>query len=139
VIRTAKPSDAEFIAVLSGQLGYPVTPEEMVQRLGGLTDADAVFVAEHGWIHVAERRSLESPTHAEILALIVDVKHRGAGVGRALLDRAAAWARERGLAELRVRSNVVREKARAFYERHGFAVVKTQRVFRMPLSGPRVP
>jgi hypothetical protein len=33
-----------------------------------------------------------------------------------------------------VRSNVVRERAHAFYQREGFVLIKTQRVFEKPLG-----
>jgi hypothetical protein len=32
-----------------------------------------------------------------------------------------------------VRSNVIRERAHAFYERHGYIHFKTQKAFRKPL------
>jgi len=46
---------------------------------------------------------------------------------------AEQWARVHGFALMRVRSNVVRERAHRFYEREGYARVKTQAVFRKAL------
>jgi GNAT superfamily N-acetyltransferase len=74
-------------------------------------------------------RIFETALQAEIAGLIVDESARGAGLGRDLVAAAGVWARARGCRVIRVRSNVVRERARAFYEREGFVVLKTQRVF----------
>ncbi|MGB9593658.1 MAG: GNAT family N-acetyltransferase, partial [Anaerolineae bacterium] len=99
----------------------------------------AVFVAEAegvvvGWVHVYAVATLESPAHAEIGGLVVDEAHRGRGIGRALMERAEAWARGMGLHTVRLRSNVIRAEAHAFYERIGYAPVKTQKVFAKRLA-----
>ena len=44
------------------------------------------------------------------------------------------WAEARGCSAIMVRSNVVRERAHAFYQRLGFEVIKTQRVLRKPIG-----
>lgn len=136
VIRTAGERDAESIAVLSGQLGYPTETEAVRERLRAIAGRPdhAVFVAEAagqviGWVHVYEVITPESPAHAEIGGLVVDAAHRKRGVGRALMERAEAWARAAGLGMVRLRSNVVRAEAHAFYEGIGYALVKTQKVF----------
>jgi hypothetical protein len=66
-IRRAKDSDAERIAELSGQLGYPAKPAEIRQRLGKIKPPSqhAVLVAESperkviGWLHVGVSPLLE--------------------------------------------------------------------------------
>jgi hypothetical protein len=47
---------------------------------------------------------------------------------------AERWARERGCAQVRVRSRVSREGAHQFYVRLGYAKEKTQYTFRAPLQ-----
>jgi GNAT superfamily N-acetyltransferase len=95
----------------------------------------AVLVAEGsdravaGWIHVCGRRSLESDPHAEIAGLVVDGARRRQGIGRRLVEAAEDWARGRGYARLRVRSNVARDVAHEFYGGLGFARVKSQHVY----------
>ena len=42
------------------------------------------------------------------------------------MKAAEAWARKRGCNEMRVQSNVLRRRAHAFYERHGYAKIKSQ-------------
>jgi GNAT superfamily N-acetyltransferase len=55
-------------------------------------------------------------------------------VGRRLVERGEAWAREKGLNTIGVHSNVVRERAHSFYLRLGYAVTKSQKVFRKSLG-----
>ncbi len=141
VVRGAAPADAARLADLSTALGYPMTPDDAIRRLGEIADHPdhGLLVAEiggrvEGWIQVSLPRIFETPLQAEIAGLIVDESARGGGIGRKLIEAAEGWARARGCRAIRVRSNVVRERARAFYEREGFVVVKTQRVFEKPLG-----
>jgi ribosomal protein S18 acetylase RimI-like enzyme len=60
---------------------------------------------------------------AHIEALVVDRLHRRAGIGTALMDAAAAWARERGAAEVVLTVWAGNVAAEAFYERLGYGVV----------------
>lgn len=135
-IRCARTYDAAAIAALCGELGYSSTRQQVVARLATIEGADAkVFVAENGngqvvaWLHVGCCAQLTHDTEAEILGLVVAADARGSGIGRMLLERAVAWAVEHGCASVRVRSRVERERAHRFYEREGFVLVKTQRVF----------
>jgi GNAT superfamily N-acetyltransferase len=137
IIRQALLSDAKAIANLAGQLGYPTTPREARERLVVTVERkdQVVYVAEAldngvvGWIHVFGTDRLVTDPFAEIGGLIVDEAHRGAGVGKSLLEQAETWARDQGHRVLRVRSNIVREGARAFYESMGYRCAKTSHVF----------
>ena len=140
-IRPAQGSDSARIADLAGQLSYPSTPEEIAQRLSGTKDSTdhAVFVAELatgeivGWIAVFVYRAVEADARAEISGLVVEERFRSQRVGERLLARSEEWARERGCKVIGLRSNVIRERAHAFYERRGYTHVKTQKSFRKPL------
>jgi GNAT superfamily N-acetyltransferase len=141
-IRKARRSDAERIAQLSGELGYPATPAQIAARLRQLTPASkhAVLVAESadaarvvGWIHVSVSHLLESDVQAEVNGLVVAEGQRSAGAGAKLLEAAEEWARKRGCRGMNVRSNVIREGAHKFYERQGYEHYKTQKAFRKPL------
>ena len=135
------PADAPLVADLATQLGYPSGPQETTERLATLQrqpDAHAAFVADEdgravGWVHVALSASLLSGPKADIGGLVVDEGHRSGGVGAELLAAAEAWARERGARTMMVRSRVARERAHRFYERKGYALVKTSHVFEKPL------
>jgi GNAT superfamily N-acetyltransferase len=140
-IRAAQVSDHERISELAGQLGYPSMPKEIAQRLQGLqrTTEATVFVAQLdngeivGWIAVFVYRTVEADARAEVSGLVVDERFRSQRVGEHLLARAEQWAREHGCQVIGLRSNVIRDRAHAFYERHGYAHVKTQKAFRKQL------
>jgi len=96
----------------------------------------AVLAAEGrvvGWTHVVPCLQLEDAPYAELAGLVVDESARGIGVGKVLLAAVEAWACTHGFEAMRVRSNVVRERAHRFYEREGYARVKAQAVFRKAL------
>ena len=140
-IRRARAADDADLARLSTELGYPMTPGEARARLAEIADhADhAILVAESedrfvGWIQVSLPRIFESPSQAEIAGLVVAEADRSRGVGRALVAEAERWARAQGCSALRVRSNVIRERAIAFYRRAGFSEIKTQRVLEKALG-----
>jgi GNAT superfamily N-acetyltransferase len=133
--------DCAAVAALSTQLGYPSTPDQIERRFALVAEApDArVWVAECGegnvvgWIHLFGTRQVESDPGAEIGGLVVDESTRGRGIGRALLEAAESWARERGYRAISVRSNVVRSSAHDFYKSRGYDVTKSQFKFRKTL------
>jgi ribosomal protein S18 acetylase RimI-like enzyme len=59
--------------------------------------------------------------HAHLSVLAVTSAAEGRGVGSALLDRSAEWARARGSDKLTLSALVTNARARALYERRGFA------------------
>jgi GNAT superfamily N-acetyltransferase len=139
-IRRARKGDAARLAELSGELGYPTSTKEMKERLRSLKPSaqHAVFVAEMaksvvGWVHVSIAPLLEVPLRAEVNGLIVADGQRSSGTGSLLLGAAEKWARGRACKGMSVRSNVIRERAHQFYERHGYEHFKTQKAFRKDL------
>lgn len=136
-VRTARTDDAARLAELAGQLGYDVDEAQMRRGIESLASepAHAVIVVENsargviGWIHVGRRFALLSEPAAEIYALIVDESCRARGVGKRLMQAAEAWARQQGLAMLRVRCNVLRAAAQGFYGNLGYELTKSQGVF----------
>ncbi len=141
MIRPATPGDAATLADLTGQLGYPTTEVEMIERLRRVlaSAGDAVLVAIDeagrpiGWVHVGRELLLEASDTATLQGLVVDDAHRSAGVGAELLRAAEAWARANGCTRVTVRSRIARERAHRFYEREGYVLEKTSHVFRKPL------
>jgi GNAT superfamily N-acetyltransferase len=140
-VRLAKLADVTDIARLAGELGYPSTAEQVRDRLAAIEkDARHVtFVAALpgneviGWIHLSEDHSPGSDPRAEIRNLVVDSHFRSVGAGRLLAERGEQWARERGLAVIGLHSNIIRERAHAFYLRLGYTITKSQKVFRKTL------
>src|SRR5690348_4797281 len=140
-IRSARISDAPRLADLSGQLGYPTSVAEMQRRLKSIRPRHqhATFVADDpeygvvGWIHVSAIPLLEVDLRAEVNGLVVADGQRSRGAGWLLLQSAERWARRCRCKSMSVRSNVIRDRAHLFYERHGYEHHKTQQAFRKPL------
>lgn len=142
-IRWANVSDAPALAQLSGELGYPADAVRVTARLANLIGNrdNAVFAAADeeagaevvGWVHVYRYLVLESDPRAEIGGLVTAPSHRRRGIGRLLMAKAEAWAREQGLPTIGLRSNTKRTDAHAFYEQLGYERTKTQFSFRKTL------
>ena len=137
-VRAAAREDANALAALAGELGYPSTTDEMLVRFDALPESETVLIAADpnviAWIQVGMTFSLESGAFAEIRGLVVQESHRSRGVGALLVDAAEQWARARGMSRMRVRSNVIRERTHRFYERLGYVVKKSQKAFEKSLS-----
>lgn len=140
-IRAARASDASEIAQLTIQLGYDLTHENAADRLSRilLREDQQFFVADLdgravGWVHVVFAEYVDAEAHAAIAGLVVDQDHRRLGIGRALVDRAEIWARDRGCSIVRLTSSATRNAAHRFYENLGYANIKTQYSFIKPLD-----
>lgn len=127
-IRTATNADAPAIADLMGQLGYATGADTISYRLDVLsrTNGEAVFLAVEGDKVIG---CLSAHTHellhmhgrwGRITALVVDADARGLGVGRALIDTAIGYFRDRGCIRVEVTSGDHRPDAHAFYRSVGF-------------------
>ena len=143
LIRRATAADAEALAGLSSQLGYPATPEAIVARLAVSAGQShrSVFVAclpggaVAGYIDLGVIQHLQSDAHVDIQGLVIDSAARNRGIGVRLLEQAEAWAKTHNVATIRVRSNVIRTDAHRFYEREGYIREKTSAVFRKSVGG----
>lgn len=140
-IRPIGIADAEAVAALSGELGYPVAVSTMEERIrcSASSPDRAAFVAcagdsVVGWIDVAVAHRLQSGASAEIGGLVVSRACRNAGIGARLLRRGEQWARQRGLERVIVRSRIAREAAHRFYLREGYERTKTSAVFAKTLQ-----
>ena len=126
-IRDARVADADEIARLLDQLGYPSAVGAVAARLERLAIVgDRVVVAElegHvvglAHLHVTPALERDRPA-AKIGALVVDETHRGRGVGRALVEAVEQEARTRGCELLFLTTAASRDEAHVFYERLGF-------------------
>jgi ribosomal protein S18 acetylase RimI-like enzyme len=58
--------------------------------------------------------------YGHVLGMLVDERYRGRGIGKALLDSAIAWARERGLPDVSLLVFPHNERALALYRNAGF-------------------
>lgn len=73
-----------------------------------------------GFVSVAEEKHWSGETDAWIGELVVDERHEGRGVGRALLATVEQWATEHGLRHVRLSTGAANQGARAFYEKVGY-------------------
>ena len=125
-VRAAEPGDAEAIAALLNQLGYPVDSAAIVPRLERLgIVGDTVAVAELdakvvGLVHLQVSPAIEHDRPAaKIGALVVDESSRRRGVGKALIAAMEEEARLRGCGLFYLTTSERRDDAHAFYEQVG--------------------
>jgi GNAT superfamily N-acetyltransferase len=126
LIRDADTADAEAVARLLGELGYPVDASTVEARLERLAIVgDRVFVAEVdgevvGLAHLQVTPAIEyDRPAARIGALVVDQSHRRTGIGRALVEAAETEARGRNCEVLFLTTSERRDDAHAFYQSLG--------------------
>jgi len=139
--RQMSSEDAEAVAALSRQLGYPLSSQQILQNINAVRrskDHDA-FVAIYdshvvGWIGLVQAVMIESLPFCEINGLVIDENHRGKGIGKLLLEKAKQWAKEKGNDALRLRCNVKRTEAHEFYRHLGFKETKQQTAFVLDLT-----
>jgi ribosomal protein S18 acetylase RimI-like enzyme len=126
-IRAATDADAEAIATLFTDEGYPAGPSDIRERLSRFDSTfSTVRVAELGGdvvgfvaVHVMPRFE-HGDRIARILALIVDAGVRERGVGHLLMDTAEEIARETGCAFIEITAGRHRPDAQRLYEAVGY-------------------
>jgi len=133
-IRTAQPEDASELARLLTALGHASTEEEVLTRwrpwqaAGGM--AIVVEGADGGLIGAATLHQsivLHRPTPiGRISALIVDPRHQGKGLGRALVEKGERILREAGCGLIEITSNMRRTEAHAFYAHLGYELTSSR-------------
>jgi GNAT superfamily N-acetyltransferase len=133
LVRSASIGDASALAPLFDQLGYPTPASEIERRLAARDDDSDVFVAVEdgivGFVAVSIHADFVGNRSCVVGGLVVRDTRRNRAIGERLLNAAENWALERNVTLVTVRSNVVRERAHGFYERHGYAIAKTQCIF----------
>jgi ribosomal protein S18 acetylase RimI-like enzyme len=126
-LRPATPADADAIASLFTDEGYPAGPTDIVARLERFGSPHSrVVVAEHdgtmlGFIAVHALPRFEHDDRIlRILALVVDAGARERGVGRTLMAEAERIGAELGVAFVEITAGHHRPEARHLYESLGY-------------------
>jgi ribosomal protein S18 acetylase RimI-like enzyme len=129
-IREATIADAESIARLVTELGYPTSSEQMRERLD-------VILKDEGYTTLVafDPESIRAfigmrvgPLYeadefcGQIMALAVAKDHQRGGMGRMLMETAESHLNERGVRIVVVMSGTHRADAHAFYKRLGYAL-----------------
>jgi ribosomal protein S18 acetylase RimI-like enzyme len=126
IVREAAPRDADALAGLLGELGYPTDAKAVRTRLATLRKAgDPPLVADEGgpvgcltW-HVTP--VLHRPTAVgRVTMLVVAKQARGRGIGTALVKSAEDRLRKAGCALVEVTSNIELGGAHEFYKSRGY-------------------
>ena len=126
-IEAARPDSADaaqLIAELEAQLAplYPAASRHgySVEKL--LREDVAFFVVRrYGAAAACGGIQLFGTEYAELKRMFVRPAYRGQGLGVALLEHLAAYARERGASLLRLETGIHQAAAIRLYERWGFA------------------
>ena len=131
-IRRATTADAEAIATLFTDEGYPAGPSDIVERLERFSsDHSQVLVAEHdgvvlGFVALHALPRFEHDDRiVRMLALVVDAGARERGLGRALIAEAERVAGELGAAFIEITAAHHRPEARRLYETLGYDAAVT--------------
>jgi GNAT superfamily N-acetyltransferase len=127
VLRPAVDADAERIAAIFTDEGYPAGPSAIVARLARFGGPESqVVVADRGGevigfmaFHALPRFEHDDVV-VRILALVVDAGARERGLGHVLMAEAERFARERGAAFVEVTAGRHRPEARHLYESLGY-------------------
>jgi GNAT superfamily N-acetyltransferase len=126
-LREAVETDAERLATLLTDEGYPAGASDLAARIARFSTPDSrVTVAEAagevvGFIafHLVPRFETDD-RFVRIVALVVDPGVRERGVGRLLMTDAERVAREAGAAYLEITAGHHRPEARQLYESLGY-------------------
>jgi len=127
-LRSASLGDADDVAALLCELGFPCEVAEAAERIATIIDDDrqALVVARCGG-RVCGLVALDftyylplGTTTCRITALVVSSDAQGRGLGRQLLRDAERRARVAGAARLELSSGSQRTDAHAFYRACGY-------------------
>ena len=126
-IRPAETADADAIAALFTDEGYPAGPSDIVERMTRFaSEHSRVVIAEHeqtvlGFIAVHALPRFEHDDRIlRVLALVVDAGARDRGVGHRLMTEAERIAVELGAAFVEVTAGHHRPEAYRLYESMGY-------------------
>jgi GNAT superfamily N-acetyltransferase len=127
-IRVATIDDAESIAELITQLGYPTSGAAMRRRLeaiaGDSSYATLVAVEGESVVGLVAGRLghyyEKDGAYCQLVVLSVASGARRHGIGKRLVEAVERWGRDNGVRAVVVTTALHRDGAHAFYERCGY-------------------
>jgi GNAT superfamily N-acetyltransferase len=127
-VRDATSEDAESVAALLAELGYPSDADFARQRILDYTTCptSAIVIAEveheiRGFLAFDSQPLFHQDGNIGcIMALCVASEARGGGVGRALVNRVEEIAKALGCTKIAVASGLQRVEAHSFYRGLGY-------------------
>lgn len=134
VYRQYEDADAVGVQQLLQELGYSLSILELCDNLKAIEEqGGTVIVAVRGERVIGSVCAIIDVRLAEgicgeIVSLAVSESCRRHGIGNILVQNAEAWLSAR-TGKIRVRANVVRDGAHAFYRRQGYREIKEQKIF----------
>ena len=128
-LRSAMIADADDVARLLTELGYPCEIDEAAERIDAIAanDRQALVLARRegagcGLVALDFMYYLPLGTiTCRVTALVVTPTAQGLGIGRALLKEAERRARSSGAARIELTSGSQRTEAHAFYRACGYS------------------
>ena len=133
IIRKANKEDSFSIMMLSKELGYESTEEEIKNRINYLSKKDQSFlvVAEEedivvGFISYEHYETVYYVPGINITGLVVFKDFRNKGIGKRLLNYAEEYAKSKSLTFVRLNSGIQRKEAHSFYKNNGYDNIKEQ-------------
>jgi GNAT superfamily N-acetyltransferase len=139
--RIATPEDMQDLARLNAEFnGVSDPPEYLAKRLSDPSCVEQPLLAEIDGqvVGFAALRVVPcvfyADPHGELTELFVEESHRRFGVGRALLILAEKLAREKGVRELLILTDVSNRAAQTFYNSMGYQ--PSELAFRKELPEP---
>ena len=128
-LRNAVVADADDVARLLCELGYPCDLDDAIERISAILDNDrqALVVARRdgavcGLVALDFMYYLPlGTTTCRVTALVVTPTAQGLGIGRTLLKEAERRARVGGAARIELTSGAQRTEAHAFYRACGYS------------------
>ncbi len=138
-IRKTVPEDAENICEINkNSLGYDFSVDKTVVQIKQITKDEKTLLLsatddENRAVGYIEAQIYDTPyakTYVNIMALAVNEKFQGQGIGKKLLSAAENWGKAKDAVGITLESSTYRTEAHKFYEACGYECAKEHKNFK---------
>lgn len=144
IVRTRHPPEA-YLGQLAGLLQHAdqqLTVADVKRRLERMPESDRLFLALDsellvGYAQFRVSHDLLQEDTVDMLSIIVAPEKRRMGIGTRLMTAAETWALQSGRSRLRLRAEVVRSGALAFFAALGYQQSATTQEYGRDLDQTR--